>query len=411
MRSMTLRPHFTLRLILSVTGLAALAACAVSQEKIPDHRLFADEDDALTAQGQVTFAVVGNLRAPLPLLDKGEGLVWHDGVTEAIQAELQRRADAKSLKFVVLTGDEVRYSADKEWKAWDTEWRDVFDGETLPTREGYRLPVIPVVGDHEYLGDRKLKGVEGAFPGVGVDIGFNRVASWYHFDMRVGDSIWRFVILDSNKQKLGSRWNEQLYWIPRAAEGRYDHVVTFMHHPVVSLAPTAGRNEDGAPLELIEALEENLKLLRLRAVFSGDAHTSEVILPDGRLGSAHISAGGGGGGAEALERWGNGRDVNMGDIQLEPIFDVKLQMAFDAQAQAKAFPEAVIDKAKARGSWEGFTATYDPTYFPLYGFWTVTITGADLYAEFVAWQPDGSFEEIYRVDYVDGDGWIAGKSG
>ena len=184
-----------------------------------------------------------------------------------------------------------------------------------------------------------------------------------------------------------------------------------MHHPVVSLAPTAGRNEDGAPLELIEALEENLKLLRLRAVFSGDAHTSEVLLPDGRLGSAHISAGGGGGGAEALERWGNGRDVNMGDIQLEPIFDVKLQMSFDAQAQAQAFPETVVDKAKARGSWEGFTASYDPTYFPLYGFWTVTITGADLYAEFVAWQPDGSFEEIYRIDYVDGDGWIAGKSG
>ena len=68
---MTLRPLLPLRLILSAIGLTAFAACAVSQEKIPDHRLFADEDDALTAQGQVTFAVVGNLRAPLPLLDKG----------------------------------------------------------------------------------------------------------------------------------------------------------------------------------------------------------------------------------------------------------------------------------------------------------------------------------------------------
>ena len=51
----------------------------------------------------------------------------------------------------------------------------------------------------------------------------------------------------------------------------------------------------------------------------------------------------------------------------------------------------------------------DVTVLP--GTREVTITGTDLYAEFVAWQPDGSFEEAYRIDLVDGEGWIAGKSG
>ena len=43
------------------------------------------------------------------------------------------------------------------------------------------------------------------------------------------------IVLDSNKDRLGSRWNEQLYWIPEATEGRFDHVLVFMHDPVVHL--------------------------------------------------------------------------------------------------------------------------------------------------------------------------------
>ena len=385
--------------------LAGLVACAIDPHKIADHDIYADEEDQLTADGPLRFAVVGNLREPLPLNDRLNQRGEHEGVTEALVADLRRSVDRKDLDFVALTGDSVRWSDQKSWKGFDLLWREVLDGESVPTTEGYRIPAMPVAGDREYVNDRRLTAMEGAFPGVGVDIGYARVASWYHFDVRVEDTIWRFIVLDSNRKKLVSRWNEQMYWIPRACEGRYDNVLIFMHHPVVTLA---GESDlDGAPSELLEAIEDNANPAKIKAIFTGDPSASEVLLPSGTLGAAMFTAGGGGAPADTAERWGNAHDLGYGDVQLEPLFDLKLQEMFDEAAQEGAFPENIVDKAKASGSWEGFTAAYDPKYFPLYGYFRVEITGEDLNVTYRAYSA-GDFPEIYRID-LEGDRWISGS--
>ena len=386
-------PGMKAPLLASAAGLF-LVSCGVSQSKIPGHSLYADEEDQLThTDSELQFAVVGNLESDTQ-------------VTKDLVGELRRRVDKKELDFVLLTGDSVPMSTTKTWQAFDQVWREVLDGDSIPTTEGYRVPVIAVTGDREYVGDKKLLGMEGTFPGYGTDIGYNRVASWYHFDVRVDDAIWRFLVVDSNKAKLGSRWNEQMYWIPRATEGRYDKLLVFMHHPPVTLAKDSESNADGAPNELIEAIEDNSGLMKLKAVFSGEPKTSEVLLPDGKLGTAFFSAGGGGAEAEELERWGNAHAHGFGDVQLEPFFDLKLQADFDEAAKDDGIPEAIIDKAKAKGTWEGFTAAYDPKYFPLYGYWMVSITGDDLAASYRMYD-DGDFKEVYRIDF-EGREWKSG---
>ena len=379
--------------LLAVTT-ALLVSCGVSQSKIPGHMLYADEEDQLTHDGgELSFAVVGNLES-------------EEQVTKDLVGELRRRVDKKELDFVLLTGDAVPMSSTKTWQAFDKLWREVLDGESIPTTEGYRVPVVAVTGDREYVGDKKLLGMEGSFPGYGTDIGYNRVASWFHFDVRVDDAIWRFLVVDTNKDKLGSRWNEQMYWIPRATEGRYDKILVFMHHPPLTLAKDTDSNNAGAPLELLEAIEDGSGLMKVKAVFSGQPKTTEVMLPDGKLGTAFFTAGGGGADAEELERWGNASAQGYGDIMLDPFFDLKLQGDFEKEARAGEWPEQVIDKAKASGTWEGFTAAYDPKYFPLYGYWMVTISGDDLAASYRMYD-GGDFDEVYRIDF-EGREWKSG---
>jgi hypothetical protein len=380
------------KLLVLTSGLLALSACAVNPHKIPDHAIYADEDDQLTSEGTLQFAVVGNLG--------GEP-------TSAMIADLRRKVDKKELDFVLLMGDAVAKSSDKDWQAFDLAWREVLDGESIPTTEGYRVPALIVAGDGEYKMDKHLTGIEGAFPGTGLDIGYARVASWYHFDVRVEDEIWRFLILDSGKRRMGSRWNEQMYWIPQATEGRYDNILMFMHDPVVSLGADTTSNLDGGPMELLEVVEDSSGLLKVKAVFSAQARTTELVLPDGNRGAAMFGAGGGGGGAEDLERWGNAVDLGYGDVQLEPMFDLKLQGDFDRVAAAEELPEAVIEKAKATGAWEGFTGTYDADAFPLHGYWLVEITGEDLSATFRSYQGESGFKDLYRIDFEDKK-WRAG---
>ena len=380
------------KLLTTAAGLGMLCACAVHPHKIPDHAIYADEDDQLTSPDTLQFAVVGNLG--------GEP-------TAAMISDLRRKVDQKQLDFVLLMGDTVPRSTDKDWQAFDLAWREVLDGESIPTTEGYRVPALIVAGDQEYKLDKHLTGIEGAFPGTGLDIGYARVASWYHFDVRVEDEIWRFMVLDSGKQRMGSRWNEQMYWIPRATEGRYDNILLFMHDPVVSLGAETTSNLDGAPMELLETVEDSSGLLKVKAVFSAQAHTSELLLPDGNRGAAMFGAGGGGGGAEDLERWGNAVDLGYGDVQLEPLFDLKLQGDFDKVAQEQELSETVIEKAKATGSWEGFTGTYDADAFPLYGYWLVEITGEEMSATFRSYQGQDGFKDLYRIDFEDKK-WRAG---
>jgi hypothetical protein len=393
------------RALFAAATLAALTSCGVDADKIADHKLYADDEDTLTHEGEsLQFAVVGNLRPPIPGVDQAGRKGPTDGVSQAIVADMRKRVDRQELDFVLLMGDSVRWGSTKEWGTFDGLFQEVLDGETIPNTEGYRVPVLPVAGDRDYAGDKALMGMEGAFPGYGVDIGFNRVASWLSFDVRVEDTVWRMLVLDSNHKDMGSRWNEQMYWIPRATEGRFDNMILFMHDPLLTLTEGTEMDAEGAPNELLQAVEDNGGFLKVRGVFSAEPHSTEVILPDGPLGTAFFTAGGGGAPGETQSRWGNAVDLGYGDIQLETRFDLALQGAFEKEAVRSSIPEDVLDHAKAKGEWEGFTGAYDAKYFSLYGYWLVEIKGEVLEATYRILLPDGTMQDLYTISYT-GESW------
>jgi hypothetical protein len=389
-----------------------LCACGIDPDKVAGHSIYADDGQQVTAPRTLTFAVVGNTFGSL-VKEEGErepeagDISINDVLVDDLAAQLRH----ERFSFVVLMGDLVAASTHKAWAAFDLTMRNLFDGDTAPESPRIRTKVIPVVGEREAWGDRFLTGFGAAFPGVGSDIGYNRVAGWYAFDATVRDATWRFLVLDTNKKALGPRWKEQLYWIPRAVgQGEYDHLVVFMHHPLLTLVPEGDANRDGAPAELLELVEDSIGLMKLRAVFMADPGTSEAYMVGGRFGTLHVTAGGGGGEADDLQRWGHVRAAGIEATQLEPIFDVTMLNAFNERALAHEFPEVIIDAARAERSYEGFPGVYDSRYFPLHGYWWVEIEGHEMAVVFRLFDGhDGSFGDVYRIGYTEENGWRTGS--
>jgi hypothetical protein len=398
--------------LLTSLSLLLLLGCGIDPDKIAGHELYADDGQVIQAPRTLTFAVVGNTFGTLQNDEDKEatarGMVSvGDHLVEDLASQLRHERYA----FLVLMGDLVGASSNKAWMAFDSTMRNLLKGETDPESPRIRMPVIPVVGEREFRGDRFLEGFGAAFPDVGSDIGYNRVAGWYAFDAKVRDATWRFLVLDSNKRALGPRWKEQLYWIPRAVEsGDYDHLIVFMHHPLLSLVPESEANRDGAPAELLEIVEDSIGLMKLRAVFMADPGTSEAYMVGGRFGTLHVNAGGGGGLADDLQRWGHVRSAGVEATQLEPIFDMTLLNTFNERALAHEFPEVVIDAARAERSYEGFPGVYDSRWFPTHGYWWVEVEGHEMdviYRIFDGHQ--GSFDDVYRIRFTSDDGWRTGS--
>ena len=399
-------------LLLSLLTLLALQACGIDPDKVATHEIYADDGQVITAPRSLTFAVVGNTFGTLGAEeDKDQAAQGRSSASDKLIDDLAAQLRHERYSFLVLMGDLVGSSSGKAWEAFDLAMRNLLKGGTEPESPRIRMPVVPVVGEREFRGDRFLQGFGAAFPEVGSNIGYNRVAGWYAFDCKVRDATWRFLVLDSNKKALGPRWKEQLYWIPRAVEnGEYDHLVVFMHHPLLTLVPEGQANHDGAPAELLEIVEDSIGLMKLRAVFMADPGTSEAYMVGGRFGTLHVNAGGGGGVSDDLQRWGHVRAAGVEATQLEPIFDMTLLNTFNEQAMAHAFPEVILDAARAERSYEGFPGVYDSRWFPLHGYWWVEIKGHDMdviYRIFDGYQ--ATFTDVYRIRFTNDDGWRTGS--
>ncbi len=393
--------------------LLVASALAGTPDKIADHELVADDGGAVAAPGAVGFAVLGNTRGPVPALDRVGGGIAHGAtVLSDIVADISRTVGTVGgPSFAVHTGDMVRAGTAKEWKAFDTAFAPLLLGETPVEGAPPRLKSVPVAGNCESEKDPRYSSFGSAFPNVGEDIGLNRVATWSHFDLRTADTRWRMIVLDSGKERLGSRWTEQLAWLSRAAEGDYDYALVFMHEGVLDLGgPELDMNHGGGPAELMETLEDAMGLMKVRGVFSAGHHTNQVVLPDGPFGSIHVGAGGGGAPAQLLRRWVAADAANRAqDVQLEPMFDLALLDALDRWNAEQALPDIVIDQAKAKGSYEGFTGGYDPKHFPIHGWWSVTLNGPTATLVFHHRRHDGQFAEIYKASFDPGNGWRGAK--
>ena len=267
------------------------SACGLDPAKVANHRLFVADGTEIVAPTNIQFAIIGNTRGMHPAIDRGN--LGRPGVTHQLVGDVIASSMTGGPDFAVLTGDLVRSSSNSEWSNFDTQFVGLIDGATAPPVRTQRIPVIAVAGDGDGAGDAAYAGLSAAFPGTGASIGHGRIASWSHFDIASGTAKWRFIVLDSNKAAIGSRWREQITWLPKAIAGKFDGIIVLIHEPAYSLGGNTRGSE--ATRELLTALDRIAPMESLKAVITAGPNVSQALLPEGPLGALHIGAGGGGG--------------------------------------------------------------------------------------------------------------------
>lgn len=388
--------------------LALFGCFGLNPKAVPTQDLYIDNGEEKTFGSSLSFAVIGDTR-PFSAKEASQGWAAVPGATEAIVADVSAAATDDRIKFAMFMGNMVDSSSTSAWKGFSKDWGLAISGSELPEPGKLRIRAIAAAGTHDRIGDDKLVGYGAAFPGVGADIGINRVASWYTFDQVVGDTRWRFVVLDTDKAALGSRWDEQTAWLPKAMEGDYDAALVFMHAPVITLAKGVPSNAQEAPSELLSIVEDVARLGAVKAVFGAGTGTNEVYLPSGKLGELYVNAGCSGGPANLLPRWGHAAEGGFEDLKLEAIYDLTLMKQFDLWAEKKAFPEVVREHASASGSYQGFPGEFDPRYFPVAGWWQVSLIGSSMKVTFRMLQADNQLKDVYIADMHPKEGWKTGR--
>jgi hypothetical protein len=391
--------------------LAASFAFAFDTKKIATQDIFLDDGQRKSFPKSVEFGVVGNVRPARPGEAEATKRVAAKGAAAALAVDVSKTIQEGRTAVLVLMGNLVPGSSLAAWKAFSRAWLSVIAGGE-PSEEGYpRTRVLPVAGEDDGAGDDRYTGFGAAFPGVGADIGFNRVATWYAVDLEVDGHVWRLLTLDSNKAALGSRWEEQTAYVDRVvAEDNYDSLIVFMYHPVLTLAVGQKSNDGEAPLELLEIVDNQSKVGALKAVFSSRSTTNEVFLPRGKFGELYVTAGGGGAPVDTPERWGHAEAGGFKDLKLETTYDFAILREFEKQAEARKCSAVALDHAKSAESWAGFPGAYEASCMPLVGWWDVTLAGERMSLSYRQLQPDNSFKGIYTADFAGRKaGWAIGK--
>lgn len=374
-------------------------AGAVNPEKVPSVEVYGKDGERVEAPNGVSFAVVGATRTI------GAGIKAEPDAPLQIIKDIRTQSAVQGLDFVLLTGGYVRRSTIDEWVGFGERWRDVLDLK-LRSQNQSRRPAMAIPGDAEYLGDKKLTGYGGAFPGASAGIGFNRNASWGKVDVTVGKTRWRLLMLDTHQRAMGSRWKEQLFWLPNAvSDGEFDKLVVVMSDPRVTMADGATMDRNDGPSQLIEIIEEYAPLNALTVVISGGPATNEWIQPTGAYGEAYLVAGNAGIGMPTLLQANAADDAGFKDVGLEPLYTVSLMNEFDRQHSKVEFQEAIVDKAKGRGEWETYTPRFDGGAFPIQGWWKIDIDRKGIAVTFRMLRPDGSLADIHKTRRGSSGGW------
>lgn len=391
--------------------LAFALAFAFDTKKVPSQDLFLDDGQSKKYPSTVEFAVVGNVRPAKTGEAEATKRVATKGVTDAIVKDISATVQEGRTEFLVLLGNVVSGSSLPAWKGFTRQWVSLISGSEPP--EGLlRTRVLPVAGEDDGAGDDRYTGFGAAFPGVGADIGFNRVATWYHVDLEVGGHTWRLLTVDSNKAALGSRWEEQLAYVEKTIKesDEYDSLLVFTYHPLITLAVGQKSNVGEGTSELLDMVEAESPVGALKAVFSGGSTTNEMYLPRGKFGEAFIVAGGGGAPADTVERWGHADAGGFQDVKLETTFDFALLREFERQFETRKCSTVAMDHAKSQESWKGFPGAYEASCMPLQGWWDVSLTGERMELTYRQLQPDSTLKPVYTAAYSGKkNGWTIGK--
>jgi len=376
------------------------ASFAGPKAKLPAQRLAVDDGGALQLP-EISIAVVGNTRPTSPMLDKRKAI--SGGASDLILGDITARGVLDPMTFMVHLGDMVSASTASAWRGFGKQYAAIIDGDTAPPTAIRRMPIVPVVGDRDCAKEPSCETLAKVFPGFGQEIGYGRVATWQSFDLVVGDGErWRAVVLDSNKEGLGSRWREQLVWLRDAVTDPGKGLIVFIHES--PLSRSKNKKAEGAT-ELMDLVAGAAPLLSIRAVFSAGTANTQVFLPEGGLGPLHVVAGGGGAPADDLTRGLKGRSD-------EPVLDPRFDAAVDSLVESyagleKAPSQKALDEALGSGTFDGYPRVVDAGEFPTYGWWAVTLKAGSLGVEWRALQGTGALANSAQWTWTADTGWKA----
>ncbi|MGZ4833793.1 MAG: metallophosphoesterase family protein [Terriglobales bacterium] len=241
------------------------------------------------AQSAFKFVAYGDIRFTEP----GPITVREISDPVARDAIVQSIAEAKPA-FVLISGDLVWRGANpSDWKRWDAE--------TQPLRDA-KIPVFPVVGNHEYQNSRFVGSGRAAglanFLARFPDIPQRVITPWY--SMQYANCY--FLMLDSEDNDGPD--SDQMKWVRSQLDSlppSIDYVFLVLHRPPHTSARDAGHRERLPEIALGKMLEARLqRASRPRfVVFAGHVHNYERYE---RNGVVYIVSGGGGAHPHPLAR-------------------------------------------------------------------------------------------------------------
>ena len=281
-------------LLLALTALGPLPACQrrvrvaqVSEAPAPPLH----KPDIVVAPAQLPFKFVayGDIRFTEP------GMIRDREVSSpaARDALVQAIADKKPA-FVVITGDLVWRGPDaSDWSYWERE--------TQPWQSA-RLPLFPVVGNHEYLasdfvGSGRAAGLKNFFAHF-PQLPDRPATPWYSVEY----SNCYFLMLDSNDDDSPS--SPQMDWVRAQLDSlpaAIEYVFVLLHRPPYTSATDGEhrpRPQERALARMLEERQQRSPRPQF-VVISGHVHNYERFQHGGVM---YIVSGGGGATPHPLRR-------------------------------------------------------------------------------------------------------------
>jgi hypothetical protein len=263
--------------------------------------------------------------------------------------------------------------------------------------------VLPVVGDRDCAKEPSCETFAKVFPGFGVEIGYGRVATWQHFDLKIGDQDrWRVIVLDSNKKGLGSRWHEQVSWLKTVVDSPGTGILVFLHEAPIARGYKG--QTDGAQ-ELLDLIASDAPLLSVKGVFSAGPSNNQAFLPEGALGPLYVVAGGGGAPGEDLPRGVvGGTDPPRLTAEFENGLDELVNSRLKEGNQALA---VAANEALGTGSFKAYPRVVDASTFPMFGWWRMKFSPGSVSMDWRAQLGDGTFANMAGYQWSQAAGWKA----
>ena len=213
---------------------------------------------------------------------------------------------------------------------------------------------------------------------------------------------WRFVFLDTFSDRLGSRWDEQLFWLPGVVSGSdFDHLIVVMPEAAHTLAEGEKGSEGAA--ELLKIIDTHADVMKLKAVITGGAGSNEALLPTGPFGELHVNAGASAVAPKTLLRKRAVQGVS-DELTLAPALDGMMATQFSSFATHRGLSEAQV--ARLQGA-EGEPAAIVGDGMPALSWWKLEVQGTNARFTLRSQGADGVFADRWAATWGTRDGWTA----